>query len=236
MKVIFLDIDEVLNSTTSSVAYYALNTIHQSGKKKLDIVSIGLLKFICDVSDAKIVITSTWRYDRTMMWFKEYFSILGWDNFPIIDSTKMTESCRGIEIQMWLKEHPEVSNYAIIDDDSDMLVSQQSKFVNVCAVTGLTLKDALKVLRIFGIYDDNEHVKDLQSCVDFKKSHKHTNTVWMIPVVYNGNGIKARNVSFFDNPSYYIKYELPEDQNNIDLTVGITDNMMVCHYPIMLSD
>ena len=30
---------------------------------------------------------------------------------------------------MWLKVHPEVSNYVIIDDDDDMLDSQRANFV-----------------------------------------------------------------------------------------------------------
>jgi hypothetical protein len=36
---------------------------------------------------------------------------------------------RGHEIELWLKMHPEVSNYVIIDDDNDMLDNQRANFV-----------------------------------------------------------------------------------------------------------
>jgi hypothetical protein len=36
---------------------------------------------------------------------------------------------RGVEIQQWLDEHPDVTNYVILDDDSDMLEHQMKNFV-----------------------------------------------------------------------------------------------------------
>ena len=37
--------------------------------------------------------------------------------------------CRGVEIEHYLYEHPEIKNYVILDDDSDMLLSQRKHFV-----------------------------------------------------------------------------------------------------------
>lgn len=37
----------------------------------------------------------------------------------------------GLEIDEWLKRHPFISDYIIIDDDSDMLEKQMSHFFKV---------------------------------------------------------------------------------------------------------
>ena len=39
-----------------------------------------------------------------------------------------TTLCRGKEIDAYLKEHPEIENFVIIDDDSDMLEEQMGNF------------------------------------------------------------------------------------------------------------
>lgn len=48
-----------------------------------------------------------------------------------------TKRYRGEEIQMWLDEHPEVTNYVIIDDDNDMLDSQESHLVQTSWYDGI---------------------------------------------------------------------------------------------------
>ena len=44
---------------------------------------------------------------------------------------------RGREIADWLSRHPEHGNFAIIDDDSDMLPEQMPRFVQTSFDTGL---------------------------------------------------------------------------------------------------
>ena len=56
---------------------------------------------------------------------------------------------RGEEIDDWLKAHAaDVGNYAIFDDDSDMLESQMGRLVLVNPVTGLTAGDVGRARRI----------------------------------------------------------------------------------------
>jgi hypothetical protein len=136
---------------------------------------------------------------------------------------------------MWLKEHPEITNYVILDDDSDMLKSQQSNFVYISGVTGLTLDNALKALSIFGKQNDKD-VTDLQNIIDFKPNNKLTNKVWMVPVIFNGVGTKVTSIDYFNNPSYSVKYVLPEDQDKVDTAKFVTDNFGIKHYPKILSD
>ena len=59
------------------------------------------------------------------------------------------EYSRGAEIDGWLKEHPEVVNYVIIDDRTDFTDEQKEHFVHVDPMWGLTdkhVKLAINVL------------------------------------------------------------------------------------------
>ena len=149
MKIIFLDIDGVLNSVDSMVAFHTLG-IHDE-ELTLDTVSIGLLKHLCEIADAKIVISSTWRIGRISPEFVAIFNYYGWADAPIIGMTGRGGygSCRGDEIQEWI-DHEDVENYVILDDDSDMLDSQLGNFVHVSGVNGFRLKHLCHALHIFG--------------------------------------------------------------------------------------
>ena len=48
------------------------------------------------------------------------------------------EYSRGAEIDGWLKEHPEVINYVIIDDRTDFTNEQKEHFVHIDPMWGLT--------------------------------------------------------------------------------------------------
>lgn len=52
---------------------------------------------------------------------------------------------RGDEIQAWLDAHPEVTKYAILDDDCDMLPSQLHSFFRTDVAQGLTQEIADRV-------------------------------------------------------------------------------------------
>jgi hypothetical protein len=159
MKVMFLDIDGVLNSVDTAVAFHSLKTEidYRINEQRLDPVSIGLLKALCDKTDAKIVISSTWRMGRTLQDFINIFASYGWKDFPVIDKTpigyhlfEIGSRTRGHEIQHWLSEHPEVTKYLIIDDDSDMLDEQMQSFVHVSNINGFRSNHYCHCLRLLG--------------------------------------------------------------------------------------
>jgi hypothetical protein len=143
MKIIFLDIDGVLNSTRSAIAmggYPAPNRNYD----RFDMVAVELIRRICS-KDVKIVLSSTWR--KCEGWRK----IL---NLPIIDKTEDIPalSCqRGKEIDEWLQKHSDVEEYVIIDDDIDMLPKQFEFFVNTDSHNGFLYKDYKTVCRILNI-------------------------------------------------------------------------------------
>lgn len=148
MNLIFLDIDGVLNSLDSAIAFHSCN------ESALDPISIGLLKRLCEEVDAKIVISSTWRRGRTTKDFVKIFANYGWQEAPVIGRTPIMDSKRGLEIHEWSLFNPEVTNYVILDDDGSMLDSQLQNFVHVSNVNGFRSKHYCAALRIFGKPDE----------------------------------------------------------------------------------
>ena len=159
MKAIFADFDGVLNSIESAVGFHSLKgtpTSIFSEVDRLNPVAIGLLKYLCDATGAKLIISSTWRLNYRVSEFIEIFSKFGWQNAPIIGATGRggINSCRGDEIKDWLYQHS-VTEYVILDDDSDMLPEQLPYFVNTDGARGFTLQDLCKALHIFGVPEDH---------------------------------------------------------------------------------
>lgn len=126
MKVIFLDIDGVLNIIPEEWDEYGA-IFHKHFESNL--------RKIIDNTNAKIVISSTWRFSgiKVMkeMWKARKLSgdIIGVTPYLLNKDDKLTSIKRGYEIQDYLDNNPDIENYVIIDDDSDMLPSQIKNFV-----------------------------------------------------------------------------------------------------------
>jgi hypothetical protein len=161
MKIIFLDIDGVLNCETgykSGECNYVkwkwddgTDDHHQSFYSK----SKGLLNKLIEETGAKIVISSTWR-SFGIDFMKKVWEIEGMKGDIIgvtpnfrgdIDGYTIPRGCE-IDYYIkndldfghinWSKEKQQeymdksgVENYIIIDDDSDMLYNQRNHFVHV---------------------------------------------------------------------------------------------------------
>ena len=134
MKVIFLDVDGEL-------------TYHDYENQKtanIDIEKVKLLKEICDKTNAHVVISSSWRGTDTYVppIYHTLCDILNMYQIPIIGKTSyIPAKCdfdktsftiaelesndvhirygtgRAAEIQKWLSEHPDVTNFVILDDE-----------------------------------------------------------------------------------------------------------------------
>ncbi len=127
MKVIFLDIDGVLNNGKwiKALAGGFDNPINQ-----MDPSAVARLNALTEATGAKIVVSSTWRLiflsksvdplgmlERCLRAYGIKGDIIGMT--PRKDNAIRNQ--RGKEIQAWLDEHhSEVSKFVIIDDDSDM--------------------------------------------------------------------------------------------------------------------
>lgn len=136
MRIIFLDIDGVLNSTTSSIIRHHLGT--NDNMHYISEENFNLLKVLVDEANAHIVISSTWRKDRGFIGetkneeeiikiFKNFFKENGWLDAPIIGITPNLSGFRGEEVATYLDKISKteiVDGYMIIDDDSDFILSE----------------------------------------------------------------------------------------------------------------
>jgi hypothetical protein len=108
MRVIFLDIDGVLNCKETP------------NPRKLPYIVdpklLDRLNRLIERTGAKVVLSSTWRYDPAGLFSAERWGI------PFIDVIPdMPERPRRDEILTWLKAHPTADRFAVIDDEDDEL-------------------------------------------------------------------------------------------------------------------
>lgn len=143
-KVLFLDIDGVLNSRRTVIACNGFpHCFDEANKKKFDWIAVGMIRELCEKEGASIVLSSSWRHGRNAV----HECANGLD-LPIFDRTPDLPGVRGEEIQDWLNRHPEVTHWAIVDDNSDMLGSQLEHFVQTSEEEGLLFSDFMALGRI----------------------------------------------------------------------------------------
>ena len=113
MKVLFLDVDGCLNSE-QWFTRDSKNEESYVGLREIDPKAILRVKEVLQQTGAKVVLSSVWRIIPEMTKELEAWGI------PVFDSTPvLATNHRASEISAWLAAHPEVSIFAIIDDDDD---------------------------------------------------------------------------------------------------------------------
>ena len=146
MKVVFLDIDGVLNNVASAA-------------EGIDILpeKVILVRRLCQVTGASIVLSSSWRILFDIEFLRDLLYHTGlrqrWAGdkpVEVIGVTPRLDQIRGIEIQKWLDDH-QVTDYVIIDDDSDMLEIQMVNFIKTDNNIGLTSRDVDRAIEILGV-------------------------------------------------------------------------------------
>ncbi|MDC7248564.1 MAG: HAD domain-containing protein [Sphaerochaetaceae bacterium] len=177
MKLIFLDIDGVLNhelwarerllrhqgEAESDYEYY---------RNFFDPNAIDLLNTIVEKTGAKVVVSSSWRTGRTVEQLRELLGVMDFKGevigktpnlyfekrkYPHGDGKEMHYNYsvpRGCEIKAWLEMNKSILGekmskvrYVILDDDSDMLYWQRENFFWVDPYCGLTPNIAYKVIQ-----------------------------------------------------------------------------------------
>lgn len=158
-KIIFLDIDGVLNSRQ----WFMNVHLKEKPRFQIDPKTIKRLNHIIYKTGAKVVISSTWRAGREIEWFNWCFNLHGFNGLvigktPIINHD-MVVIPRGVEIMefcgthyghpAYFKEHPSrLAGYVILDDDADMLYEQKDNFVNTDFDYGLCDHHVPKIIEI----------------------------------------------------------------------------------------
>lgn len=114
-RIIFLDIDGTLNNNT-----WIREHLNTPRDELIDPTAVARLNTLIEKTDAKIVVSSSWREDYLHIegGFKKMCEWLG--EFGIRDivgiTPKLKGKRRGDEIEAWLREH-KVSGFVILDDD-----------------------------------------------------------------------------------------------------------------------
>ena len=117
MNVIFLDIDGVLNSWQYDHLH---GTVHDGN---IDETRLILLKYLVEKSNAKIILSSSWRKH----WNKdkslcdsigiELETLFSKYQLSIFDKTpELANNNRAEEIKIWLNQNKDFAHFVIIDD------------------------------------------------------------------------------------------------------------------------
>lgn len=165
MKIIFLDIDGVLNSAEFAERHY-----EETGKPLfmydfLDPDAVNRLKeFLDKHTDIRIVLSSSWRwgdYGKTVEFLKDT-GLKCLIPYYVGDTVRSYNGHRGTEVKhfietmgkdeskkLWKDETPfTIEKYTIVDDDSDMLDEQLPFFVHTDNYYGITEDDYKKIEEI----------------------------------------------------------------------------------------
>ena len=170
MKIIFLDIDGVLNSGRSFIAFAknakAAEYEHDPywskiTKATIDPVSVGLLNRVLEEFDAHIVLSSTHRMHfpegpEKLQQIKDYLKVLGIDGSRCIGYTPRFNAIRGDEIAYWIEENKDrfpIDNMIILDDSSDFRPEQMEFHVHCEGGHGITEENYHQMTRLFGRED-----------------------------------------------------------------------------------
>jgi hypothetical protein len=144
MKVLFLDVDGVLNCSKRWKGSHAIDLDEEC----LD----NLVHILTSVEDLKIVLSSTWRlYGSDCAGLMSVFEELGIAD-RCIDKTPdytVDSKPRWIEIRDWLQSNPQVTELAILDDCESAGHGFCSKFFRTTMSYGLTRKIANKIVAHF---------------------------------------------------------------------------------------
>ena len=173
MKVLFLDIDGVLNSENwfayriycvknnmVNILMNFVDTDDRNIKHKLTMLddrAIANLNRIIEETGCKVVLSSSWRssIESENIFTQNLLKLKGF-KYEFYDVTPRLwfsdfSIRRGEEINFWLdkeSEKHEIESFVILDDDSDMLPEQMNNFIHVDGQVGLTDRDVFTAIEI----------------------------------------------------------------------------------------
>ncbi|QAA32476.1 HAD domain-containing protein [Clostridium manihotivorum] len=154
MKIIFLDVDGVLNTE---------GFLNDNPGVAIDYWKISILKYIIKKTGALIVMSSGWRlwFDDNMLptegYSQQLYDIFCENKLEIYDKTpdfstdeiksrKTFSHVKAKEIIAWLEDNKDVEKYVVIDDLLLRDENINAHLVKVNGEIGLTFEDALSVI------------------------------------------------------------------------------------------
>lgn len=172
MKVLFLDLDGVLNSLDflrNRQGRFHSGTFVERVCFSIDPLSIPHLNAIIDETGCQLVLSSTWRngdrwtdvieglrrrgvrghfLGRTPAVTEQDFSVF--ERYTGRRPQMMEPYPRGYEIQQWLDKHRSVTSFVIVDDDDDM-AHLSDRLVRTDPVVGLQSEDAKRAIELLNV-------------------------------------------------------------------------------------
>lgn len=163
MKIIFLDLDGVIND------YLTFDKVNPS--------NVNILKEIIEKTNAQIVLTSSHKYPlqenpRYQKDYKKYLLKIKYlkelqeMKIEVVDIIPYVNRNREEEIQAYLEKHQEIKEYLILDDDF-LIKSCQEHEIYLDLASGLRaehIKPALNILNgNLGLYSDNPDIEESPS-------------------------------------------------------------------------
>lgn len=171
MNVAFLDIDGVLNSVRSHIAFFHLSRLDKvmdadwwirNTKVNIDPVAVGLFNKLMRDFDGRIVLSSSKRREvdngpNKLSELKRFLNEIGVEGDRLIGWTPLLnkdEHERGHEVKHWLDNNSGVTQYIIIDDyDEQFLPEQLGRFIHVNQSIGFSELDYRRATALFGKED-----------------------------------------------------------------------------------
>ena len=143
LRVLFLDIDGVLNSNEMFERVAARGAQLPLGYAQIDRQAALKVRNLVERTDATVVLSSTWRFGWPTPKIAQWIGVQIYGVTPILKSG----GGRGREITRWLDRVAPVF-YAIIDDDADAGSGNEDHFVRIDPRVGLTDENCLAVEKI----------------------------------------------------------------------------------------
>lgn len=158
-KVLYLDIDEVLHSLESR---YFKRGIPQTidikhSAQYFDSQSVSLLQDVLNITQAKLVLCSSWRLSikpEVLKYLETEIFLSKVERFTPSIATPYfgtVNSFRGVEVQYDIERY-DVQTYVIVDDGSDFFEHQN--LVQPTALTGFRLNHAIQCVNSLGVAEE----------------------------------------------------------------------------------
>ncbi|MBO4815785.1 MAG: hypothetical protein J5507_02385 [Clostridia bacterium] len=161
MKIIFLDFDGVINDLLT------FNSVNRN--------NVMILKKIIELTDAKVVVTSSNKYSfqrpysennkEETQCYTLYIEELNKNGITIHDFTSYVNANREQEILEYLKSHPDIEQYLILDDDY-VIESCKEHEVYLDLQSGLREEHIIPALNILNgklkFYHDTDNLDETQ--------------------------------------------------------------------------
>jgi len=171
-KIIFLDVDGVINSNDwAEWCYHNIDFCKNGGSNLISPSLVEKVINICNNTGAKIVLSSSWRHwslGKTIKDLNRYRDLRPILKFLVGITPRTDERFRGKEIKYFLTKCKEqyfyteygeqlsderyqfyqTPKYVIIDDDTDMLEEQLPYFIHTDFLYGIRDIDVEKAIKI----------------------------------------------------------------------------------------